>query len=74
MLLEAPGPLILLTAVLGFAGTVVFPPALYVLNYRRLRGAVPAWARPRGREALPLWTRFVLYALLAAAYVWATFF
>ena len=74
MLLDAPGPLILLTAVIGFAGTVLFPPALYVLNHRRLKAAVPPWARPRPLDAVLLWTSFVVYAALAAAYVWATFF
>ena len=52
MLLDAPGPLILLSAVIGFAGTVIFPPALFVLNYRRLAPALPAWARPRPVERL----------------------
>lgn len=74
MLLDAPGPLILLSAVIGFAGTVIFPPALYVLNYRRLKPALPAWARPHLLEALLLGVSFVVYAILAAAYVWATFF
>jgi hypothetical protein len=73
MLLDAPGPLILLSAVIGFAGTVIFPPALFVLNYRRLAPALPPWARPRAFEALLLGVSFVAYAILAAAYVWATF-
>jgi hypothetical protein len=74
MLLDAPGPLILLSAVIGFAGTVIFPPALYVLNYRRLKPVLPPWARPHPLEALLLGVSFVVYAMLAAAYVWATFF
>jgi hypothetical protein len=73
MLLDAPGPLILLSAVLGFAGTVIFPPVLFVLNYRRLAPALPPWARPRAFEAALLGVSFVAYAVLAAAYVWATF-
>jgi hypothetical protein len=72
MLLDAPGPLILLSAVIGFAGTVIFPPTLYVLNYRRLAPALPAWARPRPFEALLLAISFVAYAILAVAYAWAT--
>jgi Mn2+/Fe2+ NRAMP family transporter len=71
MLLDAPGPLILLSAVIGFAGTVIFPPALYVLNYRRLAPALPPWARPRLIEALLLAVSFVAYAILAAAYTWS---
>ncbi|PIV83319.1 MAG: hypothetical protein COW52_08955, partial [Nitrospirae bacterium CG17_big_fil_post_rev_8_21_14_2_50_50_9] len=34
MLIDAPGPLILISAVIGFVGTVIFPAALYLLNYR----------------------------------------
>lgn len=74
MLLDAPGPLILLSAVIGFAGTVIFPPALFVLNYRRLGPVLPVWARPRRSEALLLGVSFLIYALLATAYAWATFF
>ena len=36
MLLDAPGPLILTSAVIGFIGTVIFPVALYLLNHRML--------------------------------------
>jgi len=51
MLLDAPGPLILISAVIGFAGTVIFPVALYLLNHRVLAAAVPEWARPAGGAA-----------------------
>jgi len=71
MLLDAPGPLILLSAVIGFAGTVIFPPALFVLNYRRLAPALPAWARPHWGEAALLLISFVAYAILAVAYLWS---
>lgn len=71
MLLDAPGPLILLSAVIGFAGTVLLPPALFVLNYRRLAPALPAWARPRRFEAALLAVSFAAYAVLAAAYTWS---
>jgi Mn2+/Fe2+ NRAMP family transporter len=60
MLLEAPGPLILLSAVIGFVGTVIFPVALYRLNYRMLAPVLPAWARPRARERwLLAWPRHI---------------
>ena len=72
MLLDAPGPLILLTAVIGFAGTVIFPPALYALNFRCLAPALPAWAQPRRRDALWLGISFVVYLVLAAGYLFAT--
>jgi hypothetical protein len=70
MLLDAPGPLILTSAVIGFAGTVIFPPALYVLNYRLLGPALPDWARPRPVEAGLLAVSFLAYLGLAGAYLW----
>jgi len=73
MLLDAPGPLILTSAVIGFAGTVIFPPALYLLNYRLLAPEVPPWARPRRVEAGMLAICFVAYLGLAGAYLWQVF-
>ncbi|MFL5494202.1 MAG: Nramp family divalent metal transporter [Gemmatimonadales bacterium] len=73
MLLNAPGPLILISAVIGFAGTVIFPAALYYLNYRLLASALPEWARPRPVELCLLAISFVAYLSLAAAYLWQTF-
>ena len=46
MTMDAPGALILISAVIGFAGTVIFPVALYLLNYRLLKPELPTWARP----------------------------
>jgi hypothetical protein len=71
MLLDAPGPLILVSAVIGFAGTVIFPVALYVLNYRVLAAALPGWARPRAVERLLLGSSFLAYLALAGGYLWA---
>ncbi len=73
MLLDAPGPLILTSAVIGFMGTVIFPPALYLLNYRLLGRSLPPWARPRPVEAALLAISFVAYLGLAAGYLWQTF-
>jgi hypothetical protein len=73
MLLDAPGPLILTSAVIGFLGTVIFPAALYVLNYRLLAPALPAWARPRPGERWLLGASFLAYLGLAAGYLWQTF-
>ncbi len=70
MLLNAPGPLILISAVIGFAGTVIFPVALFLLNYRLLAAALPDWARPRPVEVVLLGISFVAYLGLAGAYVW----
>jgi len=73
MLLDAPGPLILTSAVIGFTGTVIFPAALYQLNYRHLAAALPAWALPRPMERWLLGLSFVAYLGLAVAYLWQTF-
>jgi len=69
MLLDAPGPLILLSAVIGFAGTVIFPPALFLLNHRRLAAVLPAWARPGRGDAVLLGVSFLAYLALAIAYL-----
>lgn len=69
MLLDAPGPLILTSAVIGFIGTVIFPAALYLLNYRFLHPHVPDWARPSRASAWLLAISFVAYLLLAMAYL-----
>jgi Mn2+/Fe2+ NRAMP family transporter len=73
MLLDAPGPLILTSAVIGFVGTVIFPVALYQLNYRVLAPHLPPWARPRPAERLLLGLSFAAYLGLAIAYLWTTF-
>lgn len=70
MLVSAPGPLILTSAVIGFVGTVIFPVALFLLN-RRLAPQLPPWARPERRSAWLLGLSFVAYLGLAIAYLWA---
>lgn len=70
MLAETPGALIQLSAVIGFAGTVIFPVALYRLNFKLLDPTLPAWARRPRRAALPLALCFVLYLALALGYLW----
>ena len=70
MLLDTPGSLILTSAVIGFAGTVIFPVALYLLNYRSLARELPAWARPGGIGPWLLGISFVVYLGLAVAYGW----
>jgi hypothetical protein len=69
MLLDAPGPLILTSAVIGFIGTVIFPAALYLLNHRLLPPLLPAWARPSLFSAGLLGVSFLAYLLLAVAYL-----
>ena len=71
MLLDTPGTLILTSAVIGFAGTVMFPIALYLLNYRRLAPQLPAWARPSDAGRWLLGLSFAIYLGLALAYGWS---
>ena len=70
MLLDTPGSLILTSAVIGFAGTVIFPVALYLLNYRMLPDHLPGWARPGGVGPWLLGISFAVYLGLALAYGW----
>jgi hypothetical protein len=70
MLLDAPGPLILISAVIGFMGTVIFPIALYFLNYRLLALHLPFWARPGPGSGWLLAGCFLSYFILAVAYLW----
>jgi hypothetical protein len=70
MLVAAPGPLILTSAVIGFAGTVIFPIALLILN-RRLGAQLPPWATVgRGSQWL-LGLSAAAYLALALGYVGA---
>jgi hypothetical protein len=68
MLVAAPGPLILTSAVIGFIGTVIFPIALVALN-RRLAPVVPSWAASGRASQWLLGVSFVAYAGLALAYL-----
>ncbi|WP_434113211.1 Nramp family divalent metal transporter [Methylocaldum sp. GT1TLB] len=73
MLLDTPGTLILTSAVIGFAGTVMFPVALYLLNFRRLAPQLPIWARPPDTGRWLLGLSFLVYLGLALAYGWSMF-
>ncbi|MCI0653376.1 MAG: Nramp family divalent metal transporter [Methylococcaceae bacterium] len=72
MTLNTPGALILISAVIGFAGTVIFPLALYFLNYRLLAPSLPAWARPGRHGVWILSLIFLIYLGLALAYGWSS--
>ncbi len=67
--LAEPGPLILLSAVIGFVGTVLFSVALIFLNHVYLPRHLPAMARP---GAVNLWFLIVscaAYFSLAILYI-----
>ena len=68
MQLDAPGPLILTSALIGFIGTIIFPIALYWLNHRLLPPHLPAWARPR-RKPWFLGLSLIVYLMLAGLYL-----
>lgn len=63
-----PGPLILLMAVTGFIGSVVFSIGVLVLNHVYLPRRLPAFARPGRAAALGLALTCVVYLALAIAY------
>ncbi|HEX9878864.1 MAG TPA: Nramp family divalent metal transporter [Candidatus Binatia bacterium] len=68
VLLDAPGPLILLSAVIGFIGTVLFSLALILLNHRLLPRHLPQEARPGRLSLFFLCLSCVAYLALAVAY------
>lgn len=77
MLLDAPGPLILtlilISAVIGFIGTVTFSGAIIILNHFFLPKHIPERIRP-GRFVLALLTvAFIAYLGLAVAYIYVRF-
>jgi hypothetical protein len=74
MSLNQPSNLILLSALIGFVGTVIFPVVLYYLNHRLLAPQLPAWARPSKWSALGLGLSFVAYLCLATLFFWLKFF
>ena len=66
-----PGPLILLSAVIGFVGTVLFSVALIFLNHVYLPRHLPVAARPGRLNLVFLCMACAAYALLAVAYLLA---
>jgi len=73
MLLSAPGPLILLSALIGFLGTVTFAFVLLALNHRWLPRRINPTLCPQRWAAAGLWVAGGAYAILAAAYLWVRF-
>src|SRR5215510_5618013 len=64
-----PGPLILLSAVIGFVGTVLFSVALIFLNHVYLPRHLPTAAHPGRVNLFFLCLACVAYGLLAVAYL-----
>jgi hypothetical protein len=68
-----PGPLILLSAVIGFVGTVLFSVALIFLNHVYLPRYLPVAARPGRLNLVFLVLACVAYFGLATAYLLTVF-
>jgi len=70
MPLAPPGPLIVVTALTGFVGTVVYSIGVLVLNHVYLPKRLPAFARPTRRSAALMAVTCLAYLALATAYLW----
>ena len=64
-----PGPLILLSAVIGFVGTVLFTVALIFLNHVYLPRHLPVMARPGRLNLVLLVISSLSYLVLAVLYL-----
>lgn len=69
-----PGPLLVLSALIGFVGTLAFVAALVVLIHGRLAPALPPALRPGRLSLVLLCGSLAAYGTLAVAYVWTRFF
>ncbi len=69
VLLEEPGTLILISAVIGFVGTVLYSVGLIFLNHVYLPRHLPAMARPGRLSFVLLGISCAAYFLLALAYL-----
>ncbi len=73
MFFDAPGPLILISAVIGFIGTVTFTTAILVLNHIHLPRLLPQWAKPSKLSLVLISITCLAYFALAAAYLYLRF-
>lgn len=70
MYIDQPGPLIIISAIIGFAGTVIYAVALILLNHVKLNAVLPVRLRS-GRLSLALIALSTLcYFALAVAYLY----
>ncbi len=69
VLLDEPGTLILLSAVIGFVGTVIYSVALILLNHVYLPRHLPAMARPGRLNLIFLIIACIAYFVLATLYL-----
>ena len=69
VLLDEPGTLILLSAVIGFVGTVIYSVALILLNHVYLPRHLPAMDRPGRLNLIFLIIACIAYFVLATLYL-----
>jgi hypothetical protein len=73
MYVDEPGPLIVVSAVIGFVGTVIYSGALLVLNHVRLRPALAPELRSGKPAIFAIAFVTVCYLGLALGYLWVRF-
>jgi hypothetical protein len=73
MFFDAPGPLILISAVIGFIGTVTFTTAILILNHFYLPKLLPQWARPSRLSLVLISITCLAYFVLATVYLYLKF-
>ncbi len=71
MLFNTPGTLIMITAVIGFAGTVIYSFAILWLNHHLLPLSLPAYARPSRLAYWALSLTCVTYLGLLTVYLFS---
>lgn len=73
MLFTQPGTLILISAVIGFIGTVIFTIAILILNHFYLPKFLPEFAKPKKFSFLGISISSIAYLVLAIAYLYVIF-
>jgi len=73
MFFDQPGNLILLSAVIGFTGTVLFTTGFIFLNHLYLPQHLPEAARPSRRSLIAIGISCLAYFALAMAYLYVQF-
>lgn len=69
MYLDQPGPLIVTSALIGFAGTVVYSAALIVLNHVRLNAMLPVELRCSKASLIAIGFSTLCYFAIAVCYI-----
>ena len=69
--MNEPGTLILISAVIGFVGTVIYSAALVLLNHVYLPRHLPSAAKPGSLSLFLIVVSCVAYFILATLYVLA---